>query len=48
LHPIDERVYERYAFRPVDLRKNRHQTPHMVITDVGSVITSVMVFLRKH
>lgn len=47
VQPIDERVYDRYAFRPVDLRKNRHQTPHMVITDGGSVITSVMVFLRK-
>ncbi len=47
VQPIDERVYERYAFRPVDLQKNRHQTPHMVISDNGSVITSVMVFLRK-
>lgn len=48
VQPIDERVYERYAFRPVDLQKNRHQTPHMVISDGGSVITSVMVFLRRH
>lgn len=48
VQPIDERVYERYAFKPVDLRKNRHQTPHMVVSDGGSVITSVMVFLRKH
>lgn len=48
VQPIDERVYDRYAFTPVDLQKNRHQTPHMVITDGGSVITSVMVFLRKH
>ena len=47
VQPIDEGVYERYAFRPVDLQKNRHQTPHMVITDNGSVITSVMVFMRK-
>ena len=47
VQPIDERVYDRYAFKPVDLQKNRHQTPHMVITDGGSVITSVMVFLRK-
>ena len=48
VQPIDEHVYERYAFKPVDLRKNRHQTPHMVVSDGGSVITSVMVFLRKH
>ncbi len=47
VQPIDARVYERYAFTPVDLQKNRHQTPHMVISDNGSVITSVMVFLRK-
>jgi SAM-dependent methyltransferase len=47
VQPIDERVYERYAFTPVDLQRNRHQTPHMVITDGGSVLTSVMVFLRK-
>jgi SAM-dependent methyltransferase len=47
VQPIDERVYERYAFTPVDLQKNRHQTPHMVISDNGSVITSVMAFLRK-
>jgi SAM-dependent methyltransferase len=48
VQPIDGRVYERYAFKPVDLRKNRHQTPHMVVADGDSVITSVMVFLRKH
>ena len=47
VQPIDEHVYDRYACKPVDLQKNRHQTPHMVITDGGSVITSVMVFLRK-
>ena len=47
VEPIDEHVYKRYAFKPVDLQKNRHQTPHMVVSDGGSVITSVMVFLRK-
>ncbi|MDQ3069536.1 MAG: DUF4214 domain-containing protein [Acidobacteriota bacterium] len=47
VQPIDERVYERYAFSAVDLRRNRHQTPHMVVADAGSVITSVMVFLRR-
>lgn len=47
VQPIDERVYDRYAFKPVDLQRNRHQTPHMVITDGGSVITSVMAFLRR-
>lgn len=47
VQPIDERVYQRYAFAPVDLLKNRHQTPHMVVNDAGTIITSVMVFLRK-
>lgn len=47
VQPIDENVYERYAFMPVDLHLNRHQTPHMVINVDGTIITSVMVFLRK-
>ena len=47
VQPIDEKVYERYAVEPVDLHLNRHQTPHMVIVDHGTLITSVMVFLRK-
>jgi SAM-dependent methyltransferase len=47
VQPIDERVYERYEYKPIYLQINRHQTPHMVIADRDSVITSVMVFLRK-
>ena len=47
VQPIDEKVYERYAYAPVDLHLNRHQTPHMVINVDGTIITSVMVFLRK-
>lgn len=47
VQPIDERVYERFAFRAVDLQKNRYVTPHMVVADGGSVITSVMAFLRR-
>jgi SAM-dependent methyltransferase len=47
VQPIDEHVYDRYAFQPVDLQKNRHQTPHMVINVGGTIITSVMAFLKK-
>jgi SAM-dependent methyltransferase len=47
VEPIDERVWNRYAYRAVDLRVNPLQTPHMVVTDNGSVFTSVMAFLRK-
>jgi SAM-dependent methyltransferase len=44
---IDERVYQRYEYPIVDLRRNRHETPHMVVRDHDSVFTSVMVFLQK-
>jgi SAM-dependent methyltransferase len=47
VQPIDDRVWDRYDYRAVDLRVNPHQTPHMVVTDLGSVFTSVMAFLRK-
>jgi len=47
VQPIDERVWSRYDAQPVDLRVNPYQTPHMVVTDLGSVFTSVMVFLEK-
>jgi len=47
VEPIDERVWQRYAYEPIDLRVNPLQTPHMVVTDNGSVFTSVMAFLRK-
>ena len=47
VEPVDEQVWRRYAYRAIDLRVNPLQTPHMVITDNGSVFTSVMAFLRK-
>ena len=40
-------MWERYQYKPIDLRVNPLQTPHMVVTDNGSVFTSVMAFLRK-
>jgi SAM-dependent methyltransferase len=47
VQPIDDQVWNRYEYRPIDLRSNRHQTPQMVVTDLGAVFTSVMAFLRK-
>jgi SAM-dependent methyltransferase len=47
VQPIDEGVWNRYECAPVDIRRNPHQTPNMVVTDEGSVFTSVMAFLRK-
>src|SRR5262245_8098608 len=45
--PLDEHVWDRHDYTPIDLRVNPLQTPHMVVTDNGSVFTSVMAFLRK-
>lgn len=47
VEPVDERVWCRYEHVAVDLRANPHQTPHMVVTDLGTVFTSVMLFLRR-
>jgi len=47
VEPIDERVYDRYEHAIVDLRRNPHQTPHMVVRDGDTVFTSVMAFLEK-
>jgi SAM-dependent methyltransferase len=47
VEPIDERVWQRYAHVPIDLRVSPYQTPHMVVTDLGSVFTTVMAFLRR-
>jgi SAM-dependent methyltransferase len=47
VQPIDDRVWDRYEYTPVDLRRNPYETPNMVVTDLGSVFTSVMAFLRK-
>jgi SAM-dependent methyltransferase len=45
--PIDEHVYRRFDYRPVDLRRNRDLRPHMVVLDGDTTITSVMAFLEK-
>lgn len=47
VEPIDERVYQRYEYVAVDLRRNPHQTPHMVVRDGDTVFTSVMAFFEK-
>jgi SAM-dependent methyltransferase len=47
VQPIDEHVYQRYRTDPVDLRVNRHHTPHMLVRDEEAIFTSVMVFLEK-
>jgi SAM-dependent methyltransferase len=47
VQPIDERVYERYDYRPVDLRKDMTLRPHMVVQVDDTVFTSVMAFLVK-
>ena len=33
--------------RPVNLRLNRYETPHMLLEIDGTVFTSVMMFLSK-
>jgi hypothetical protein len=47
VEPIDDRVWRRYESRPVNLRLNRFETPHMLVEIDGTVFTSVMMFLRK-
>ena len=47
VQPIDERVFERFDYRAVDLRRNLHQRPHMVVEVDGTRFTSVIVFLTK-
>jgi hypothetical protein len=47
VEPIDDRVWHRYAGTPVNLRRNRYETPHMLLEIDGTVFTSVMMFLRK-
>jgi SAM-dependent methyltransferase len=47
VEPIDDRVYQRHDYRPVDLRRNLHQRPHMVVEIDGTRFTSVMAFLIK-
>ena len=45
--PIDEQVYARYDYVPINLYGNPHRTPHMVVRMDDSVFTTVMVFLEK-
>jgi len=47
VQPVDTRVYERYDCRPVNLRENPDQRPHMLVTVDGTTFTSAIVFLRK-
>src|SRR5205085_28245 len=47
VEPIDDRVFARYDVRPVDLRKDVNQRPHMVVQVDDTLFTSVMVFLEK-
>lgn len=47
IEPIDDGVWRRYENRPVNLRLNRYETPHMLVEIDGTVFTSVMMFLRK-
>jgi SAM-dependent methyltransferase len=47
VQPIDEAVYRRYRYEPVDLYNNPYQTPHMVVRFNETVFTTVMMFLRK-
>lgn len=47
VEPIDDAVWRRYAYVPIDLRVNPHQTPHMVVRDNQSVFTSVMAFFER-
>jgi ubiquinone/menaquinone biosynthesis C-methylase UbiE len=47
VEPIDEAVYRRYTYTPVDLYENPYQAPHMVVRFGQTVFTTVMVFLRR-
>lgn len=47
VQPIDDRVYQRYAYAAIDLYRNPYQSPHMVVRFNDTVFTTVMVFLRK-
>jgi SAM-dependent methyltransferase len=47
VEPIDEAVYRRYTFTPIDLYRNPYQTPHMVVCFNDTIFTTVMIFLRR-
>jgi SAM-dependent methyltransferase len=47
VQPIDDRVWDRYETRPVDLRVDRFQSPHMLLKHDAAIFTSVFVFMEK-
>jgi SAM-dependent methyltransferase len=47
VEPLDESVYRRYTYTPIDLHRTPYQTPHMVVRFGDTVFTTVMIFLRK-
>jgi SAM-dependent methyltransferase len=47
ISPIDEAVYQRYEYAVVDLYKNPHQTPHMVVRMNDTSFTTVFALLER-
>jgi len=47
ISPLDAAVYNRYEYAAVDLYRNPHQTPHMVVRFNDTIFTTVFAFLRK-
>lgn len=47
VEPLDESVYRRYTYTPIDLYRTPYQTPHMVVRFNETVFTTVMLFFRK-
>jgi SAM-dependent methyltransferase len=47
VEPIDESVYRRYRYMPIDLVRLPYQTPHLVVKVGQTVFTSVIAFLEK-
>jgi ubiquinone/menaquinone biosynthesis C-methylase UbiE len=45
--PFDDRVCARYEYTAVDLYRNPHQAPHMVVRFDDTVFTTAFVFMRK-
>jgi SAM-dependent methyltransferase len=47
IEPVDEQVYRRYRYVPIDLVSLPHQTPHLVVRTGETIFTSVIAFLEK-
>ena len=47
VEPLDENVYRRYRYMPVDLIRAPYQTPHLVVKIDDTIFTSVIGFLEK-